>query len=249
MIDLEILKNKCKVGLENNVQVEFSIEHLDVYVDGTGYHNKLEVHDNYIKDTRKYSLNHSTSIEDVLDKEEAIAKKVEQAQDLESTMEINGWKQVETSSDTFLKFVNATKDIGLHLNSSDEWSVNGRTKKDIKEAKYSLTKELLSRNPVEEIVNEVAKKELRRWLTNVDGVGKTISRKMASDAISHADGQMESLDDVKIRRPRNVDYSLTSDVRDYFDSLSHDPIKEAVREKKKELVQEHDQTHLVAEAL
>lgn len=61
---------------------------------------------------------------------------------------------------------------------------------------------LLSRNLIEEIVNEVAQEELRKQLKNVDGIGRTISRKLASKAKAAARGQIESLDDVRVPAPK-----------------------------------------------
>lgn len=249
MIDLETLEEKCQVGIENKVNVEFSISYLNVRVNGTGYKDKVKIQDNYISEERSYSLGYSTEMSDLIEKEKKKAEQVEQAKELENTMEINGWRQVETEGSTFIKFINATKEVELRLNDNDTWVMNGKRKDSIKKAKYDMVKELQARNPVAEIVNKVACEELKKWLKNVDGIGDTISRRMASKAKAAADGEIESIDDVHFRRPKNVEYSLTTDAQNYFNKLNHDPIEEAVLEKKRELVQEHGQSQLVSEAL
>lgn len=250
MTDWDQFKRKCREGMNNDLQykVQFSCGRLDVTVDGTGYgRSKIEVEDDYMDTSRSYRVDNS--LDEVIEAEKEVEKKVELAKDLESTEEVNGWVQAEGEPKTYLKFTNMTKSIEIRLNRSGVWTVKNVQKRSIRRAKYTLVEELLTRNPLSEVINKHVRETLEEFLKNVDGIGQSISRSMARKAVSRADGTIESMDDVKFMRPRNAKYSVTGDAKMYFDSLQFDPVERAVQEKKQELVQEEGEVGIVAEAI
>lgn len=249
MIDTEKLERKIMVGVENKVEVSFSIRHLDVTVDGSGYNDKVKIQDGYIGEERSYRVSGSTSVSDVIEKEESIAETVDKARKLETTQEINNWQQVETSGSVFIKFINTTKEVDLSLDNRDNWLMNGTRKKSLTKAKYEMVEELEYRNPFREIINETAFDRLKKELTNVQGIGDRTARKLSSKASISGSDPIESFEDIKLYTPKHISRSTRQDAEVYMENQHPDPIKEAVHNKKKELVQDKDQKHLITQAL
>lgn len=243
------LSGKMQSWADNNVEIEFSIKHLSIYINGAGFRDDMRVNDNYANDDRTYRLRNEEKLDKMIEKEKTLAEVAELAKELESQEKVNGWTRVEGDKNTFLKFVNLTKSVDLKLSYNDVWTLNGRRKSDIKEARYDMAKELMDRDPLTELLNEAVKEKLIIFLQNVDGVGETIAKKMVRTAISKANGRIESLDDIYFTRPKHVQYNITDKVESYFDRLDFDPVERAVKEKKKELVQEEGETQIIAEAI